>query len=60
MTIEKMRELKLLDGIRTKESVDKEACGGWPDERLELVGLKRQQKDSFYIEINKDQVPENA
>lgn len=60
MTIDRMRELKLLEGIRVKESVDKDACGSWPDERLELVGLKRQQKDAFYIEIKADAIPESA
>lgn len=60
MTIERMRELKLSDGIRIKESVDKEACGGWPDERLELVGLKRQQKDAFYYEVSAEAIPEGV
>ena len=31
-----------------------------PDERLELVGLKRQQTDTFFIEITQDDVPNNA
>lgn len=60
MTIDRMRELKLMEGIRVKESVDKDACGSWPDERLELVGLKRQQKDAFYIEIKTDAIPEGV
>lgn len=60
MTLERMKDLKLTEGIRIKESVDKDACGSWPDERLELVGLKRQQKDAFYYEIKADAIPENA
>lgn len=56
MTLEKLRQYNLTDGIRIKEEVNKEAALGWPDERLELVGLKRQTKDAFFIEINKDKV----
>ena len=50
----------LADGIRLKEEINKEAALGWPDERLELVGLKRQQADTFFIEINKEKVPETV
>ena len=49
MTLERMHQYHL-----------KEAALGWPDERLELVGLKRQQADTFFIEINKEKVPENV
>ena len=56
MTLEKLHQYNLTDGIRIKEEVNKEAALGWPDERLELVGLKRQTKDAFFIEINKDKV----
>ena len=45
-------------GIRIKEEVDKERAADWPDERLELVGLKRQTSDTFFIEIRRDAVPE--
>ena len=58
MTLEKLRQYGLSEGIRTKEEVNKDAALGWPDERLELVGLKRQQLDSFFIEIKKDAVPQ--
>ena len=60
MTLEKLRQYNLLDGIRIKEDLNKEAAAGWPDERLELVGLKRQIKDTFFIEINKDKVPQEV
>ena len=58
MTLERMHQYHLADGIRLKEEINKEAALGWPDERLELVGLKRQQSDTFFIEINKEKVPE--
>ena len=60
MTLEKLRQYDLFDGIRTKEEINREAALGWPDERLELVGLKRQQADTFYIEIKKENVPDTA
>lgn len=60
MTLEKLHQYNLADGIRVKEEVNKEAALGWPDERLELVGLKRQQSNTFYIEIKKEGVPQDA
>lgn len=60
MTLEKLRQYNFTEGIRIKEEINKDAALGWPDERLELVGMKRQMLDTFYIEIKKDAVPENA
>ena len=58
MTLEKLHQYNFTDGIRIKEEVDKERAADWPDERLELVGLKRQTSDTFFIEIRRDAVPE--
>ena len=60
MTLAKLHEFNFADGIRIKEEINKDAALGWPDERLELVGLKRQQQDQFFIEIRKDAVPDGA
>lgn len=60
MTLEKLHQYNLADGIRVKEEINKDSCLGWPDERLELVGLKRLIQDTFFIEIKKDAVPEGA
>lgn len=60
MTLEKLHQYNLADGIRIKEEINKDAAMGWPDERLELVGLKRQQLDAFFIEIKKEAVPQEA
>lgn len=60
MTLERLHQYNLADGIRVKEEINKDAALGWPDERLELVGLKRQQTDTFFIEISRDHVPDNA
>lgn len=58
MTLEKLHQYGFMDAIRIKEEPNKEAMLGWPDERLETVGLKRQQTDAFFIEIKKDEVPQ--
>ena len=60
MTLEKLHQYNLSDGIRIKEEINKDAALGWPDERLELVGLKRQQSDTFFIEISKENVPQGT
>lgn len=60
MTLERLHQYHLTDGIRVKEEINKDAAMGWPDERLELVGLKRQQSDTFFIEISKEDVPDNG
>lgn len=60
MTLERLHQYNMADGIRVKEEINKDAALGWPDERLELVGLKRQQTDTFFIEITQDDVPNNA
>lgn len=60
MTLEKLRQYGLADGIRIKEELNKETALGWPDERLELVGLRRQQADTFFIEVKKDAIPADA
>lgn len=57
MTLERLHQYNFPDGIRTKEEINKDTALGWPDERLELVGLKRQQSDTFFIEISKEDVP---
>lgn len=60
MTLEKLREYGFTDAIRTKDEVNKEAMAGWPDERLELVGMKRRHMDTFFIEIKAEEVKNAA
>lgn len=59
-TIARIKQYALADGIRIKEELNKDAMNTWPDERLEMVGLRRQQGDTFYIEIAADKVPQDA
>jgi phage host-nuclease inhibitor protein Gam len=58
MTLEKLKQFGFTEAVRTKEEPDKDVMSGWPDERLETVGMKRQQSDTFFIEIKKDEVPQ--
>ena len=60
MTLDRLHQYHLTEGIRVKEEINRDAAMGWPDERLELVGLKRQQSDTFFIEISKEDVPDNG
>lgn len=56
MTLEKLHEFGFTEGIRTKQEVNKEALENWPEERLQLVGLRRQIRDVFFIEINIEEI----
>jgi len=56
MVLEKLREYGFREAIRIKESVDKEAMRDWPDERLELVGLRRKITDEFFIELKTEEI----
>lgn len=60
MTLERLHQYNFSEGIRTKEEINKDTALGWPDERLELVGLKRQQSDTFFIEISQEEVPDTV
>lgn len=56
MTLEKLSEYNFSDGLRVKFDINKEAMASWPDERLQLVGLKRRQLDAFFIEIKAEDI----
>lgn len=54
MTLQRLKEHGLQDGIRLKEELDKDVMRGWPEERLHIVGLVRQEKDQFFIELKEE------
>ena len=56
MTLEKIQEYNFSDGLRIKMDINKEGMMGWPDERLHLVGMKRRQLDTFFIEIKAEDI----
>ena len=60
MTLERLKSNGMPEGIRIKEELDKDVMRGWPDERLELVGLVRQEKDQFYVELKAEKLDAEA
>lgn len=54
----KLKELAFKEAIRTKEEPDREIMSQWPDERLELVGCQRREKDTFWFEVDEDKLAE--
>ena len=57
MTLAKLNEFDLKEGVRTKEEINKEAMAAWADARLETVGLRRQKSDGFFVEVKRDSLP---
>ena len=60
MSLTKLHELGLTDGIRVREELARDVLLGWPDERLALAGVKRRQRDTFFIETAREKLPEEA
>lgn len=60
MTLERLKNAGLPEGIRIKEELDKDVMRGWPEERLHLVGLQRQEKNLFFVELKEEKLGEGA
>lgn len=56
MILGRLEELGLSDAIRITKQVNKEEMRTWPDERLELVGARRVEKDTFWYEIKDEEI----
>lgn len=56
----RLKDLAFSDVIRIKEAPDREAMATWPDERLELVGCQRLEKDTFWYELDEAKLAERA
>lgn len=54
MVLERLKDLQFTEAIRVKHSVDKDALRGWPDEKLDMVGVRRQQRDQFWYETGEE------
>lgn len=57
MTLERLHQFGFVEGIRTKEEINKEAMSDWTTEKLETVGLRRQKSDGFFVEVKEDKLP---
>lgn len=49
--LDKIKELGIGEAIRIREDVNRETLRGWPEERLELLGVQRMDKDVFWYEL---------
>jgi len=56
MVLEQCKRFGFTEAVRNRETVDKDALRAWPEERLATVGVRREVKDEFYIEINREAV----
>ncbi len=56
MVLQKIKDFGFGEAVRVQETVDKDVLRGWPDERLATVGARREVKDEFFIEVNKEPV----
>ena len=60
MVLKRLQDLGLAEGIRTKLEVDKDELRGWPDTRLETVGVRRESTDEFFIEPKQEEIASKA
>jgi phage host-nuclease inhibitor protein Gam len=60
MVLQRLHDLGFKEGIRTKAEVDKDALRGWPEGKLEDVGVIRETTDEFFLELNLEEVAGKA
>lgn len=60
MVLGKIKDLGLTDAIRIKESVNKDTLRQWPNERLNLIGARRIEKDTFWYETKEEDLDDVA
>ncbi len=56
----RVKELGLVEAVRVREDVNREALRQWPEARLELVGARRVEKDVFWCEVNEEALGQGA
>ncbi|MEO5346924.1 MAG: host-nuclease inhibitor Gam family protein [Magnetococcus sp. YQC-9] len=52
--LERIKALGASEGIRIREEVDRVALRGWSRERLEQLGVKKEEKDLFWYAVKQD------
>ncbi|MDX9785468.1 MAG: host-nuclease inhibitor Gam family protein [Desulfobacterales bacterium] len=60
MILGRIKELGFTGALRVEEKVNKDELHQWPDERLELIGAQRVEKDSFWYEIDQQKIADMA
>ena len=59
-SLERLHGYGYTEAINVKESIYKPAMSTWTDEKLQSVGLKRQKKNVFYLELKKEVLPDTT
>lgn len=60
MILGRIKELGFGAAIRVKEEVNKDELHTWTDERLDLVGARRVEKDTFWYECKEEEIKNAA
>ncbi|MCG8642488.1 MAG: host-nuclease inhibitor Gam family protein [Desulfobacterales bacterium] len=55
--VELLGENGFRSAVRIKRSANKDVLSEWPDEKLERVGVRRKQTDTFWYEIKEERLP---
>ncbi|WP_028314691.1 host-nuclease inhibitor Gam family protein [Desulfatibacillum aliphaticivorans] len=58
--LEKLKSLGFSEGIRVKETVNKDVLRDWPEERLAMVDARIVEKDTFWIEPDETKLTDRA
>lgn len=58
MVLGQLKVLKMDEAIRQKEEVNRDVLREWPEERLDIVGARRIQKDTFFLELKQEELAE--
>jgi len=59
-TVEKLKEMGLLDAIIIKESPNKEVLSQYPDEILKQADAKRVVEEKFWYEVKEEEITQKA
>lgn len=59
-TLELIKENGFLDGIRTKEEIDRDALHDWDDAKLKSVKAKKVVEDIFWYEVKEEAITDTV
>jgi len=60
MVLGTIKRLGFKAAVRSKDMVNKEELHTWPDSRLDLIGCRRVEKDSFWYEVDEEKIADKA
>lgn len=56
----KIKEFGIKEALRVKEEVDREVLHQWAAERLDAIGCRRVEKDTFWYEIDEQKFEDKS